>query len=181
MRKGLLLISLVLLSACAVRFPQVERIVEAFSEPVNPLDPILWVADIDGTQHELIPLVAEQGNVYVNKAGVTLTFDGFIVRKIELFNEAIRHIEFYDTAQQGSVKRQAWVDYRPADSWQCEPWLAVSERAAEQRCTQGENAYTNRREINASGEMVRLEQTLHQASSRLVLYKKIPSPRVTKN
>lgn len=163
----------ILLSACAVRFPQVERLVQEFSEPSNPLDPILWVADINGKKAELIPLIAEQGNAYVNQKGVSLTFDGFIVAKIETFGEDIRHLEIRDTQQGDVINRQIWLDYRPVAKLQCDIWRVSGVKESTQRCESQGSVFVNRRQLNADGEMVLLQQPLAVKGLVLQLKKKI--------
>jgi hypothetical protein len=162
-----------LISACAVRFPQVERLVHELSEPSNPLDPILWVADINGKKEALIPLIAEQGNTYVNQKGVSLTFDGFIVTKIETFSEDIRHLEIRDTQQGQVITRQIWLDYRPVAKLRCDIWRVSGVNESTQRCDSEGSIFINRRELNADGEMVLLQQPLAVNGLVLQLKKKI--------
>lgn len=173
MRK-LWLISLVLLVGCTVRFPQVERIQQYFSESSNPLDPILWLATIGDTTQEVVAVIAKDGgNVFVNKDGVLLHYDAFIVRKIELFNERIRHLEYRDISRFGSIERQLWWEYKPSEKMLCKDWLVVSKGVSEQVCEQNGRALVNRRVLNAQNELIELHQALGSEGLVLTLKKKI--------
>jgi len=173
MRKILIMLLSMFFVGCSVRFPQIDRLIYAYGPKVNPLDPILWIAQIDTSEQELIPLIAEQGNIYVNKAGVELYFDGFVVRKFVTFDENIRHLEFIDSNKDGVTERQIWVNYRLIGSMTCNPWQVDGGRSSVQQCQYQGKTMLNRRELNVKGELIRLEQPLGYSDAVLLLKKKI--------
>jgi len=181
----LLLICLAI-TGCAIKFPQIDRAVIALSQKADPLASILWEASVGPQKVELLSIATDSGNVFINKANVSLSFDGFIIRKIELFSESIRHVEFIDDHSlnsNGQLKRQIWSNYRPLVSLLCGPWQLKNAIESEQVCylineSNGlsnvkDVAFKNRRVLNEKGELILLEQALGFDNQMLVLKKKI--------
>ena len=173
--RNCLLLLMIFLAGCTVRFPQVERLQAAFSEPSNPLDPILWQATIGDMKHELVAVIAaDGGNIFVNKEGVILHYNAFIVNQIELFSETVRHVEYRDQETENGVERKVWVDYRPSNTWRCSTWRQVSPLKSQQHCQHDDGAsYVNYRILNDQHQLIELQQGLGFKGLALHLKKKI--------
>ncbi|MEY3017669.1 MAG: hypothetical protein RL336_804 [Pseudomonadota bacterium] len=168
-----LILLLSALSACSVRFPQIDRLMEIIEEPENPIERILWQANIGGVSQDVIPITAEQGSVYANKQGASLVYDGFIVRTIETFSQQIRHIDIRDEQVGDTITREVWVDYRPVATWTCDIWRVETLLSSTQQCESLGVTRINRRQLNPQGELIDLQQYLGIDDLELQLKKKI--------
>lgn len=168
-------LSLAVISGCAVRFPQVEalsNLVEAeFAQRGITTDAppdTRWAASYNGEGRLMTPYVEGDLTVFVSKEGDAIAFDGWVIRSLGGFGEtAIASV--VDTEQYRVYRAGGQVVAREP---LCEAWGRASiegeGREWRQECgSNGPNLIT----LNKEGLIVGIEQVVNAEGMRVSLRK----------
>ena len=85
MPRVLMLLGLVILSACTFKAPQLESVasqVRAIAVPNHTAENVVWLASFNGQGAVLKPYVVEGHTVFANESGDAVAFDGWVVRSV---------------------------------------------------------------------------------------------------
>ena len=171
----IVVLSLTVISGCAVRFPQVEalsNLVEAeFAQRGITTDAppdTRWAASYNGEGRLMTPYSEGDLTVFVSKEGDAIAFDGWVIRSLGGFGE---------TAIASVVDTEQYRVYRAggelvAREPLCEAWTRVStdDQRTEWRQECGSNG-PNLITLNKEGLIVGIEQVVNAAGMRVSLRK----------
>ena len=85
MRRVLMLLGVVILSACTFKASQLESVagqVRAIVAPNRTAEDVVWLASFNGRGAVLKPYVVEGYTVFANESGDAVAFDGWVVRSV---------------------------------------------------------------------------------------------------
>ena len=171
----IVVLSLTIISGCAVRFPQVEalsNLVEAeFAQRGITTDAppdTRWAASYNGEGRLMTPYSEGGLTIFISEEGDAIAFDGWVIRSLGGFGEtAIASV--VDTEQYRVYRAGGEVVAREP---LCEAWTRVStdDQRTEWRQECGSNG-PNLITLNKEGLIVGIEQVVNAAGMRVSLRK----------
>ena len=166
---------LIVISGCAVRFPQVEalrNLVEAeFAQHgvTGDVPPdTRWQASFNGEGRLMTPYLEGGLTIFVSEEGDAIAFDGWAIRSLGGFGEA-KIVSVVDTEQYRVYRSGGEVVAREP---LCEVWASASieGEGLEWRQECGSNSL-NLIKLNEDGLIVGIEQVVNAAGMRVSLRK----------
>lgn len=168
-------LSLTLISGCAVRFPQVEALSDLIEAEFaqrgisadTQSDP-RWQASFNGEGRLMTPYLEGDLTVFISEEGDAIAFDGWVIRSLGGFGETTI-ASVVDTEQYRVYRAGGEVVAREP---LCEDWVSASVKGEgltwRQGCgSNGPNLIT----LNKEGLIVGIEQVVNAAGMRVSLRK----------
>lgn len=160
-----------LLSACSIRFPQVENIVHALQDKPPEVENYRWQLKADGYSQSVLAVTAENGLVFANTADDAMLFDGEALRRVVKLGNNKNRYEIVDINQGERLLRQYLVNGARQADHVCSAWV---KNAVEwlQTCHEpvaSQNSYVNRLGFNAEGKLNYIDQVISADNIRVTI------------
>lgn len=169
----LVIATLALLSACSIRFPQVENIVHALQNKPPEVDNFRWQLNTDGYSQSVLAVTTENGLVFANNLDDAMLFDGTVIRRVVKIDSDKSRYEVVDIDQGETILRQMMENGDLRANHLCNRWQKQP-REWRQSCRDtktGGETYTNTLGFNAQGELKEIQQVINASGKRVHLNK----------
>jgi len=166
----IIILVLLTLAGCSVRFPQVESALGVFKKAEQPLADFRWLLTMGNYSTTVLAVTVPNGTVFANEQGDAVFFDGKIVRRIIKLGARTDKYEVFDQPNNLKILRQFSVNQRVFSEHSCEPAAFVNDYIIEQRCV-GEMGYKNTIEHNKAGKIIGISQVVDYTGQVLTLRK----------
>ena len=164
---------MLLLSACSIRFPQVENIVHALQDKPPAVENYRWQLNTESYSQSVLAVATENGLVFANNLDDAMLFDGTVIRRVVKIGADKNRYEIVDIDQAESLLRQMFENSEPRANHLCGQWQKQT-REWRQSCRDskaGSETYTNILGFNAQGELNNIEQVINASGTRVQLKK----------
>ena len=161
------------LSACSIRFPQVENIVHALQDKPQEVESYRWQLNAQGYSQSVLAVTTDNGLVFANNVDDALLFDGTVIRRVVKIGSDNNRYEVVDIDQGESTLRQMFENGNSRANHLCGAWQKQA-REWHQTCRDskpGSETYTNILGFNAQGELNNIEQVINASGMRVQLKK----------
>ena len=161
-------IALLLVAGCAVRFPQIEAMLAATAEPVDPLADHRYEVTIGEITIATIAIDLGGMTAFANdKDQAVFVEDGQVLRAVGLENTFRPSSTIY-LALGPASKRQENQPWKAL----CAESIAVSELSMVKHCELNGQKFSSHVEFNRGGSIVRLTQVIDNTGRTIVIKKK---------
>ncbi len=171
--KMLTIAMLALLSACSIRFPQVENIVHTLQDKPPEVDNYRWQLSVEEYNQPVLAVATDNGLVFANNLDDAMLFDGAVIRRVVKIGIDKNRYEVVDIDQGETILRQMIQNGDQRASHLCSSWQK-QRREWRQSCRDskaGSETYTNILGFNAQGELNNIQQVISASGKRVSLQK----------
>ena len=160
--------TLLFVTGCAVRFPQVEAMLAATAEPVDPLADHRYEVTIGDVTIATIAIDLGGMTAFANDNDQAIFVeDGQVLRAIG-FEDALRSSSTIYLALGPATKREENQPWKAL----CAESIAVSELSMVKHCELNGQKFSSDVELNRGGSIVRLTQVIDNTGRTIVIKKK---------
>ena len=159
------------LFGCQIRAPQLEAIQATFEMPFRDLSDYEWTIETIGYKTNALPVQRDKGALFVSYAKDSLTFDGFVLSRIDSLGAYPTPIVIRGSSHLADSSRKVYLRGQLYSQQVCQKRLAIGAVARQICVSKRGREWLYEMEFGDDGQLSRITQSLDEEGRQVSLEK----------